>query len=126
MAKSRILIIDDEEAYVDILKINLEGVGTFEVDCAADAMSGFQKLREHSYDLILLDILMPKIEGHEALGTIKKICSTPVIVMSGYLTPPQRELILRAGASGCFLKDSPFDEIHRAIAKILSNGHKNS
>lgn len=118
--KKRILIIDDEEAYAEVLKINLEETDLYEVEIAPDAPSGFKKLKEARFDLVLLDILLPKIEGHEALAQIKKIASIPVMIMSSYLTPQQRDLIVQAGAESSFLKMESFEKIHADIQKILA------
>lgn len=117
--KKRILIIDDEDSYAEVLKINLEETDRYEVESALDAISGFKKLKESVFDLVLLDILLPKIEGHEALAEIKKIAHVPIIIMSSYLTPQQRALILQAGADSSFLKTESFDKIHAEILKVL-------
>jgi two-component system response regulator VicR len=118
--KKRILVIDDEESYAEVLKINLEETGCYEVDTALDAAAGLKKLAEAAFDLVLLDILLPKIEGHEALAQIKAITNVPIIIMSSYLTPQQRTLIVQAGAASSFLKTDSFDRIYPEIQRVLS------
>jgi len=122
--KKKILIIDDEETYVDILKIHLEQSGKFEIESVFDAQSGFEKINGSNYDLILLDILMPKIEGHEALAKIKNMCKTPVIIMSGYLAPQQKQFIMKAGADACFMKTDNLDKIFHLIQQCLFANEK--
>ncbi len=117
--KKRILVIDDEESYAEVLKINLEDTDRYEVEIALDAPSGFKKLQGGHFDLVLLDILLPKIEGHEALAQIKKIAPVPIIIMSSYLTPQQRSLIVQAGAESSFLKLDSFEKIHDEIMRVL-------
>ena len=118
--KKRVLVIDDEESYAEVLKINLEETGHYEVETALDAVAGFKKLEESAFHLVLLDILMPKIEGHEALAKIKAIADVPIIIMSSYLTPQQRALIVQAAAFSTFLKTESFDKIYPEILRALA------
>ncbi|MFA6600902.1 MAG: response regulator [Candidatus Omnitrophota bacterium] len=122
--KKRILIVDDEESYTDVLKINLEDTGAYEVQVAMEAPSGLALLEKNTYDVILLDILMPKMEGHEALEKIRKISKIPVIIMSSYITPQQQSLVIKAGAASAFLKDQPFDAIHSIIKRVIAGAAK--
>lgn len=124
LMKKRILIVDDEESYTDVLKINLEDTGAYEVQVAMEAPSGLALLEKNTYDVILLDILMPKMEGHEALEKIRKISKIPVIIMSSYITPQQQSLVIKAGAASAFLKDQPFDAIHSIIKRVIAGAAK--
>ena len=102
--KKRILVVDDEVNYGLMIKVNLELTGKYEVDAVTSALDSYQKVKENQYDLIFLDILMPKIEGHVALGELKKLCTTPVVIMSAYIPHQKLDAILRAGAFGCIEK----------------------
>ncbi|MBN1871791.1 MAG: response regulator [Candidatus Omnitrophica bacterium] len=85
MAKKRILIIDDDEGYGHIVKVNLEKTGKYEVRLESHsdrALSSAVKLKP---DLILLDMIMPKLNGLEVLDVIKKDERTlfiPVIMLT--------------------------------------------
>lgn len=68
-----ILIIDDEEDIVDILKYNLEKEG-FQVETALNGLDGIAKAKQHTPDLIILDVMMPQMDGIEVCETIR---STP-------------------------------------------------
>ena len=120
MKKSQILIIDDEEPLCRMFKMNLEKTGSYTADTAANAEEGFARLNEKHYDMIFLDVLMPQIEGGEALQRIKKMTPTPVVIMSAYLPPDKHEAIRRAGAFDIIEKPFNFslilDLIHKGLA----------
>ncbi len=116
--KKHILIIDDETNYGLMLKINLEQTGDFEVHTAQSALEGYEKIRKNNYSLIFLDILMPKIEGNVALVEIKKLCATPVVIMSAYLPPQQKQAILNAGAKECLEKPVPLERLLKTLRDI--------
>ncbi|MDD5217437.1 MAG: response regulator [Candidatus Omnitrophica bacterium] len=114
-----ILVIDDEANFCAMIKINLESAGHgFKVDTALSAKEGFDKIAQQRYDIIFLDIIMPKIEGHEALQQIKKMCDTPVVVMSAYLPPQRKSAITNAGAYSCLEKPIELDHLIQLIGEI--------
>ena len=77
----RLLICDDEEFIRDLIKddANLEG---FICDLACDGSEALEKVEENKYDLIVMDIMMPNMDGYTALKGIREICDTPVIMLS--------------------------------------------
>ena len=115
---ARILIIDDEkgvcEEFAGILQDEHH-----DVDTALSAQEGLEKLRTQSYDLIFLDVLMPKMEGREALEQIKRICGTPVVVMSGYLPSHKEKEIINAGAFASLKKPLDLSKVFGLIEKAL-------
>jgi DNA-binding NtrC family response regulator len=83
-AKNRILIADDEEALRVVMVTELEGEGYF-VRQAADGQEAINILNQESFDLILLDIKMPNVDGFEVLRFVKKQSpQTKVIVLTGF------------------------------------------
>ncbi len=86
MSKKKILMIDDEEDLCTMIKMHLEVVGDFEVFTALNGQDGLRLARRVKPDLIVLDILMPGIDGFEVLEDLKKgpaTVSIPVIMLSG-------------------------------------------
>ena len=77
----KILIADDESRIRDILKEYLEFEG-FSYDEAEEGLQAINKVKENKYDLVILDIMMPKVDGFTALREIRKISSVPVIMLS--------------------------------------------
>ena len=71
MAEQTILVVDDEKDLLDLIDYNLKKEG-FEVLQAEDGLEGIRKAREHKPDLVLLDIMMPKMDGLEVVEVMKK------------------------------------------------------
>lgn len=77
----KILIIEDEESIQGILKNYLEETG-HEVELASDGLEGFAKFQKSTYDFILLDVMMPKIDGYVLLEMIRKESNIPVMMIT--------------------------------------------
>ena len=80
----KILIVDDEKNIVDIIAFNLKKEG-YTVITAADGEEGVQKAMEENPDLILLDIMMPKMDGYEVCKKIREKKNTPIIMLTAAL-----------------------------------------
>ena len=84
MSKKLIIAIDDEADIRELLKFNLEKEG-YDVITAADGNEGMEKINSNSPDLILLDVMIPGIDGHEVCFRLKKdphLKNIPVIISS--------------------------------------------
>ena len=78
--RRRILVVDDEERMVRFIRMNLEHDG-FQVMEAFNGKQAIDKLRD-TPDLILLDVMMPDIDGFEVLETVREVSSVPVIMLT--------------------------------------------
>ncbi len=116
---ARILIVDDEAGVCSELAELLEE-DRHVVECAENATQALEKIKTASYDVIFLDVLMPKIEGSEALVEIKKTVSTPVVIMSAYLAPDIEKRVLNAGAFTCIKKPFKLREIKSIIERACN------
>ncbi len=77
----KILVVDDEAKIREVIKEYAEFEG-YEIDEANDGMEAISKSRENNYDIIVMDIMMPKLDGFSAIKEIKKIKNVPVIMLS--------------------------------------------
>lgn len=77
----RLLIVDDEELIRSVIKEYAE-LENYEVDEASDGMEAIEKCEKNNYDLIVMDIMMPKIDGYQAVKTIKKDKNIPILMLS--------------------------------------------
>ena len=77
----RILIIEDEAAIRDILSVPLESEG-YKVTQAADGLEGMNAFREQQFDIVLLDIMMPRIDGYTVCEMIRRESDVPIILLT--------------------------------------------
>lgn len=77
----KILVIEDGQAMREFLKVYLEEEG-YQVDLAQDGLVGMEKFQNKTYDLILLDVMMPKIDGYLVLEMIRQISKIPVMMLT--------------------------------------------
>lgn len=112
-----ILIIDDEKEIIDLLTLYLEKEN-FSVTGALDGETGLKMLQENSFDCILLDIMIPNINGFNVLKTIRKTSSIPVIIISAKITSSDKILGLDLGADDYVTK--PFDPLE-VVARVKTN-----
>ncbi len=118
----KILVVDDERNIVDIVKYNLEKDG-FEVISAPDGEAGVAAARSQSPDLILLDIMMPKMDGFEACKKIREFAQTPIIMLTARAEEIDKVLGFELGADDYVTK--PFG-IRELMARIKANLRRKS
>jgi two-component system nitrogen regulation response regulator NtrX len=118
MAKSRILVIDDEAAIRDSLKMTLEYNG-YEFVGAATGQEGLALAEREAPDLVLLDIKMPGMDGMDVLGRLRSINDTlPVVMISGHGTTSTAVDAIKRGAAD-FL-DKPFESTDRLLVTVAN------
>jgi DNA-binding response OmpR family regulator len=114
-AKPKILLVDDEQAITDNLSPFLERSG-FVVAVAADGEEALRQVPEFGPDLIVLDVLMPKVDGREVLRCLRGEDNwTPVILLTQVGESTERAMALEEGADDYLNK--PFDP-HELVARI--------
>ena len=117
MDRKRILVVDDEIYIVHILEFTLTMEG-YEVLTAADGEEALRRLEQDRPDLVVLDIMMPKVDGYEVLRRIRadeEFRQLPVILLSAKGRPVDRETGLEIGADDYIVK--PFSP-RRLLEKI--------
>lgn len=119
MAKKSILVVDDEASHRMMLKAHLNEEG-FDVIEASDGQEAIDLVGRYFYDLILMDIRMPVMDGVEALTRIKKISpAIPVIMMTAYGSIDSAVEALKTGADDYLTKPLDMDELLLKVKKIL-------
>ncbi|MFQ3675120.1 MAG: response regulator [Endomicrobiia bacterium] len=118
----KVLIIDDEQGIRDLLTFLLKPKG-FDITCAEDGLEGIEKFKKESFDIVLLDIHMPKMNGLEVLKVIKKIKPEQIVIIFSSSSDPQFELEKKAelsfGVKTCLYKPFNIDEIITVINDVL-------
>ena len=124
MAKPKILIVDDEEALRFLLASELEAEA-FDVHSAGDGDEAIELIRKkieqsEKYDVLLLDIKMPKVDGFEVLKFVKaNVPETKVIMLTAYADVKNAIESLRQGASDFVSKPYDLDDILTSINRAL-------
>jgi len=121
MAK-KILLIEDEQIMFDLLQKKLRGEG-YEVSIAKDGEEGLRAMREVKPDLILLDIVMPKIGGFEVMEEMQKepeLKKIPIIVISNSGQPVELDRAQKFGARDWLIKTEfdPQEVINKVVKQI--------
>ncbi len=117
----KILHIEDHPANRMLVKQVLEGAG-FTVVEAVDGLSGIQTARTEKPDLILMDINIPGIDGHEAATRIKslpELSQVPIVAVTARVMAGDRERTLAAGCDGYIAKPIDVDKLPRQVAEFL-------
>ncbi|HEY2953791.1 MAG TPA: response regulator [Candidatus Eisenbacteria bacterium] len=116
-SKPRILIVDDESDLVSVLRIGLEIEG-FEVAAASDGEEGLKKAREERPDLVVLDLMLPKLDGYRVCRALKfdeRYRGLPILILSARSGEQDRRLAFDMGADAFMSK--PYDMT--ALVKLI-------
>jgi len=118
MAK-RILIVDDEPAMVKGLSFNLEKQEGYEINAAYDGEEALKLFQESTYDLILLDVMLPKIGGMEVCQKIREVSNVPIIMLSAKGEDMDKIMGLEYGADDYITKPFNMLELKARIKTIF-------
>ena len=119
--KNRILVVDDERGLVKLIRLNLEPDG-FEVFEANNGAQAMDRLRAVLPDLVLLDVMMPDLDGFQVLRMIREIGSTPVIMLTAKGEENDKVRGLELGADDYVTKPFSPRELTSRIRAVLRRG----
>ncbi len=115
----KILVIEDDMVTQRVVSVRLE-INGYNVITAQDGEEGLKKAREENPDLLMLDLMLPKMNGYEVCRMLKfddKHKNIPIIILSSLDQQDEREKAIKGGADAYFIK--PFD-LELLLAKIKS------
>ena len=124
MAK-RVLVVDDEKLIVKGIRFSLEQDG-MEVDCAYDGEEALEMAKQTEYDIVLLDIMLPKMTGLEVCQQIREFSNMPIIMLTAKGEDMDKILGLEYGADDYITKPFNILEVKARIKAILRRNEKNS
>ena len=122
MAK-KVLVVDDEKLIVKGIKFSLQQDG-MEVDCAYDGEEALEKIRENPFDIILLDVMLPKLNGFEVCQQIRDFSDVPIIMLTAKGDDMDKILGLEYGADDYITKPFNILEVKARIKAILRRNGK--
>ena len=122
MTKHRILVVDDEKGFTAMLKLNLESTGSYDVRIENDSIHALTSAVQYSPDLILLDVIMPNLEGPDVAFQVRQhpnLKNTPIVFLTATVT--KEEIDLQGGNIG----GHPFVAKPSTLASLLESIERN-
>jgi CheY-like chemotaxis protein len=119
--KTKILLVEDNPATMEVMQQELEVLG-YDVAVARDGAEAVEMAGSELPDLIIMDMLMPKMDGSEAAARIRKNPKTqaiPILAATAKALPEDRDICLASGCDDYIAKPFSYRELHAAIEKLL-------
>lgn len=124
LKKPSILLVEDEENLHDALKLNLE-LENYQVTSAYDGSKALQAIQDEYFDLVILDIMLPEIDGITALETMRvQNNHVPVLILSAKNTSADRVLGLKKGADDYLTKPFNLEELLLRVKKLIDKNNQ--
>ena len=117
MAK-KVLVVDDEKLIVKGVRYSLEQDG-MEVDCAYDGEEALQKIKDKEYDIILLDVMLPKLTGFEVCQQVREFSNVPIVMLTAKGEDMDKILGLEYGADDYITKPFNILEVKARLKAIM-------
>lgn len=117
----QILVIDDDPSMTEMLKIILPEP-THSVHATNSSLEGLDLVRSHSFDLIILDLMMAEMDGIQVCQTVRQHSSVPILILSAWDTPSTVAEALNAGADDFLVKPVAHGILIAHINKVLRRG----
>ena len=117
----KILIIEDQQNIIELIRFNLEQQG-YEVDYALDGEAGIEKIRQQKYDLLILDLMLPKIDGLTLCSLLRKepdYKKLPIIMLTAKSTELDKVVGLEMGADDYMTKPFSVRELLARVKALL-------
>ena len=114
----KILVVDDEKLLVKGIKFNLENEG-YQVECAYDGAAAVELARSGGFDLIILDLMMPEIDGLEACMRIREFSNVPIIMLTARSEDTDKIIGFECGADDYITKPFNILELKARIRAML-------
>ena len=114
----KILVVDDEKLLVKGMKFNLENEG-YQVECAYDGASAVELARSDRFDLIILDVMMPEVDGLEACMRIREFSNVPIIMLTAKSEDADKLMGFECGADDYITKPFNILELKARVRALL-------
>ena len=118
MAAERILAVDDEPRYLEIIRFNLETAG-YRVACAASGEEALEAVAAEEPELMVLDVMLPGIDGFEVLRRVREHSSCPIIMLTAKGAEEDKVQGLRLGADDYVTKPFSAQELLARVEAVL-------
>ena len=114
----KILVVDDEKTLVKGIKFNLENEG-YEVECAYDGAAAVELARNNRFDLLILDVMMPEVDGLDACMRIREFSNVPIIMLTAKSEDADKLMGFECGADDYLTKPFNILELKARVRALL-------
>ena len=114
----KVLVVDDEKLIVKGIRFSLEQDG-MDVDCAYDGEEALKLIRENKYNIILLDVMLPKLDGFQVCQQVREFSDVPIVMLTAKGEDMDKILGLEYGADDYITKPFNILEVKARIKTIL-------
>lgn len=122
--RSTILIVEDEENLQEALKLNLELEG-YEVSCASDGLDALKKIEGEFFDLVIMDVMLPEVDGITVTETLRlQHNDVPILIVSAKSSGADRVLGLKKGADDYLVKPFNLEELFLRVEKLIDKNKR--
>jgi len=121
----KILVVDDEKLLVKGIKFNLENEG-YQVETAYDGQEAVERARSGSFDLIILDLMMPKLDGLKACMMIREFSTVPIIMLTAKSEDVDKIIGFESGADDYITKPFNILELKARVRALLRRANMSS
>ena len=118
-----ILVVDDEALYQRLIRVNLEAEG-YQVNTAGDGEAGLESIAQKMPDLVILDVMMPKLDGFTTCERIRQFSSVPIIMLTAKAEEEDRVRGLNAGADDYIAKPFSATELVARVRAVLRRAQR--
>jgi len=118
MVGSKVLVVEDDRTLLEVLQYNLTKEG-YDVLTASDGAKGLETARSHKPDLVILDVMLPKIDGYEVCRILRKEMTVPILILTARTEETDRVVGLEVGADDYVTKPFSMRELMARVRAML-------
>jgi two-component system KDP operon response regulator KdpE len=115
----KLLVIDDDSAVTDLLSLLLKSNG-FEVTATNNSTDGLSMIRDNSPDVVILDLMMPEMDGWQICKAVREFSQVPIIILSALNDPSMIASVLDAGADDYLTKPTPSRVLIAHVNRLIN------
>jgi len=118
MVGSKVLVVEDDQTLLDVLQYNLAKEG-YDVLTASDGAKGLETARSHQPDLVILDVMLPKMDGYEVCRILRREMTVPILMLTAKTEETDRVVGLEVGADDYVTKPFSMRELMARVRAML-------